>query len=96
MFNYNATLKIDDQDFKFSNEGVWCHSLHELQSRETFTPWSSYGADNALANIAVNAILQRVTLDENVTAGTALPNYANNDTLIMNGGYAYQSQQNRR
>jgi len=48
QFNYNATVKIDDKDFKASNPGVWCHSLHELQSRTSFTPWSSYGNDRIL------------------------------------------------
>jgi len=42
---YNATLKLDDIDFKYSNHGVWCHSLNELQSRESFTAWSEYDDD---------------------------------------------------
>jgi hypothetical protein len=48
LFNYNATLKIDDKDFKFSNPGVWCHSLHDLQSRSTFTDWKEYERDQTL------------------------------------------------
>ena len=45
---YNATLKIDDCDFEATNPGVWCHSLHELQSRRTFTDWSKYTKDTPL------------------------------------------------
>lgn len=45
LLNYNATLKIDDKDFKATNPGVWCHSLHELQSKNTFTSWNRYTKD---------------------------------------------------
>jgi len=45
QFGYNATLKIDDRDFKATNPGVWCHSLHELQDRTKFTDWSKYTQD---------------------------------------------------
>ena len=43
---YNATLKLDDKDFEASNPGVWCHNVHELMSRKTFTAWSQYGNDD--------------------------------------------------
>lgn len=42
---YNATVKIDDVDFRATNHGVWCHSLHSLQTRSSFTPWSDYSKD---------------------------------------------------
>ena len=45
LFNYNTMVKIDDRDFKATNIGVWCHSLHDLQDRKTFTPWSEYTKD---------------------------------------------------
>ena len=45
---YNATIKIDDVDFDATNPGVWCHSLHDLQNRNTFTPWSKYTKDTTL------------------------------------------------
>lgn len=48
QLNYNAVLKIDDIDFKKSNPGVWCHSLHELQNKETFTPWTQYAKDKII------------------------------------------------
>ena len=48
QLGYNATLKIDDQDFKATNPGVWCHSLHKLQSRSTFTDWSQYQEDKTV------------------------------------------------
>ena len=46
---YNATLKLDDVDFRFSNNGVWCHSLHELQSNEAFTSWAEYNDDEIIS-----------------------------------------------
>jgi hypothetical protein len=49
LFNYNTTIKIDDIDFKKSNPGVWCHSLHSLQNRENFTDWSKYTSDEVIS-----------------------------------------------
>ena len=48
LWNYNTMLKIDDKDFKASNPGVWCHSLHDLMDREKFTDWSKYGLDKVI------------------------------------------------
>jgi len=48
LFNYNAMLKIDDTDFKASNPGVWCHSLHKLMDRSVFTDWRQYGKDKPI------------------------------------------------
>ena len=48
QWNYNTMLKIDDKDFKASNPGVWCHSLHDLTDREKFTDWSKYGLDKVI------------------------------------------------
>ena len=45
QLGYNATIKLDDRDFAATNPGVWCHSLHTLQNREVFTPWSKYTKD---------------------------------------------------
>lgn len=45
LWNYNTMLKIDDKDFKATNPGVWCHSLHDLMDRDKFTDWSQYGLD---------------------------------------------------
>lgn len=45
QLGYNATVKIDDRDFKATNPGVWCHSLHSLTRRSAFTPWSDYSKD---------------------------------------------------
>jgi len=45
LWNYNTMLKIDDMDFKATNPGVWCHSLHDLMDREKFTDWREYGLD---------------------------------------------------
>jgi hypothetical protein len=48
LWNYNTMIKIDDKDFKATNPGVWCHSLHDLIDREKFTDWSKYGLDKLL------------------------------------------------
>ena len=45
LLGYNATLKIDDKDFRATNAGVWCHSLHDLQDRSRFTDWNQYTKD---------------------------------------------------
>lgn len=46
LLNYNTTIKIDDKDFNATNPGVWCHALHDLMDRDTFTPWYAYRGDN--------------------------------------------------
>ena len=48
QLGYNATIKLDDIDFEYSNPGVWCHSLHSLTTRETFTDWGQYGKDEII------------------------------------------------
>ena len=48
LLGYNATLKLDDKDFKATNPGVWCHSLHELRDRSKFTDWSKYTKDEVI------------------------------------------------
>ena len=48
QFNYNTTIKLDDKDFKATNPGVWCHSLHDLQTRDTFTDWTKYTKDEII------------------------------------------------
>ena len=48
QYNYNTMIKLDDKDFKATNPGVWCHSLHDLMDREKFTDWSKYGLDKVL------------------------------------------------
>ena len=48
QWNYNTMLKIDDKDFKASNPGVWCHSLHDLLDRNKFTDWAKYGLDKVI------------------------------------------------
>jgi hypothetical protein len=48
QLGYNATIKIDDRDFRATNPGVWCHSLHSLTSTNNFTHWNSYTKDKIL------------------------------------------------
>lgn len=45
---YNTMIKIDDKDFKASNPGVWCHSLHDLMDHNKFTDWNKYKLDKVL------------------------------------------------
>ena len=48
QYNYNTMIKLDDKDFKATNPGVWCHSLHDLMDRNKFTDWSKYGLDKVI------------------------------------------------
>ena len=48
LWNYNTMVKIDDIDFKATNPGVWCHSLHDLMNRSKFTEWSKYELDKII------------------------------------------------
>lgn len=48
QLGYNATIKLDDQDFNATNPGVWCHSLHDLMDRNKFTSWAKYTKDQTL------------------------------------------------
>ena len=48
QFNYNATLKIDDKAFKGPNGRVWCHSIHNLRNRTSYTDWSAYVGDKVI------------------------------------------------
>lgn len=45
---YNACVKIDDKDFRASNNGVWTHRLRGLMECEKFTPWSKYTQDKVI------------------------------------------------
>jgi hypothetical protein len=49
QLGYNATIKIDDKDFKATNPGVWCVPLHTVTDRQYFTDWSQYGKDEIIA-----------------------------------------------
>lgn len=48
QWNYNAMLKLDDIGFDQTNPGVWCHHLHSLRSRESFTGWPEYNNDQVV------------------------------------------------
>jgi hypothetical protein len=48
QLGYNATIKLDDKNFAATNPGVWCHSVHELQTRKQFTSWSKYSQDEVI------------------------------------------------
>lgn len=48
LFNYNATLKIDDTTWGATNPGVWTHHLPSLMTKETYTNWGRYTQDTKL------------------------------------------------
>lgn len=48
LFNYNTVLKIDDNTWGDTNPGVWCHYLHDLQTRESYTDWNDYHGDSEI------------------------------------------------
>ena len=48
LWNYNTMVKIDDIDFNATNPGVWCHNLHDLKDRNTFTTWLDYKNDKII------------------------------------------------
>lgn len=45
LFNYNATLKIDDRTWGATNPGVWTHQLHDLMGKDKYTYWDQYTQD---------------------------------------------------
>jgi hypothetical protein len=48
QLGYNATVKIDDTGFDYSNPGVWCHDLRGLMTRRKFTGWHEYSNDEVV------------------------------------------------
>jgi len=46
--NQNATLKIDDESFEATNDGVYCTSMREVMDSNRFTPWHDYGVAKVL------------------------------------------------
>lgn len=45
LYNYNATLKIDDRTWGATNPGVWTHHLPSLMSKDKYTYWDQYTQD---------------------------------------------------
>ncbi len=45
LYNYNATLKIDDRTWGATNPGVWTHHLPNLMSKDKYTYWDQYTQD---------------------------------------------------
>ena len=48
QLNYNACIKIDDNDYNYSNPGVWVHTVHYLKKRDVFTDWTEYKKDEKI------------------------------------------------
>lgn len=51
---YNAVIKIDDVGFSHSNNGVWCHQIHDLMSYNNYTNWSAYADDMVVTPTLLN------------------------------------------
>ncbi len=47
----NLTIKIDDIDFKATNDGVWCMNFREATDSNRFTGWAEYTTDEILSEI---------------------------------------------
>jgi hypothetical protein len=45
LYNYHATVKIDDNTWGDTNPGVWCYPLNELLKRRVYTDWKDYIGD---------------------------------------------------
>lgn len=48
QLGYNATIKIDDIDFKATNPGVWCLPINDVTQRKYFTSWYEYNNDEII------------------------------------------------
>lgn len=48
LYNYNTTLKIDDNTWGDTNPGVWSHHLTSLMSKDRFTSWHEYTQDTII------------------------------------------------
>jgi hypothetical protein len=48
LFNYNATVKIDDITWGKTNPGVWTHPLNKLLDRNCYTHWDQYTQDTTI------------------------------------------------
>ena len=48
LYNYNATLKIDDKTWGATNPGVWTHHLQSLMGIDKYTYWDQYTQDAEL------------------------------------------------
>jgi len=48
QLGYNATIKIDDKDFKATNAGVWCLPINDITQRKYFTSWHEYKNDEII------------------------------------------------
>lgn len=49
LTKFNAYVKIDDNDFKATNSGVWVHDLKDILSDEHKTEWSKYTNDSIIS-----------------------------------------------
>lgn len=48
LYNYNATLKLDDLTWGATNSGVWTHNLRSLMKTDNYTHWHQYTQDTEI------------------------------------------------
>jgi hypothetical protein len=53
LFNYNATLKIDDLTWGKTNPGVWTHHLPTLMNMQNYTHWDQYVNDTPVVDTSL-------------------------------------------
>ena len=51
---YNAVVKIDDVNFNQTNNGIWCHQVHDLMSYASYTNWTAYEDDTVVIATSTN------------------------------------------
>lgn len=49
LTKFDSYIKIDDNDFKATNSGVWVHDLKTIMSDEHKTEWSKYTNDSIIS-----------------------------------------------
>lgn len=49
LTKFDTYIKIDDNDFKSTNSGVWVHHINDLISDEKKTDWSEYTNDSIIS-----------------------------------------------
>jgi hypothetical protein len=49
LTKFDSYIKIDDNDFKATNSGVWVHNLKDILSDEHKTEWSKYTNDSIIS-----------------------------------------------
>lgn len=54
----NLTIKIDDSNFRATNDGVWCMNHHEVTDSNRFTSWNEYRDDMILTEEQIGPVTE--------------------------------------